>query len=86
MIYVIYIPYVLLYYVAVRVNFSRKDYTAVETEGFVEIRIILSGGTSNISITLTVTPTEHSPISAMGRLYVQINGIIIINTYVCTTL
>ena len=54
-------------YVAVRVNFSRRDYTVMETAGSVQIRIVIFGGTSNIPITLTATPSEQSPISALGK-------------------
>ena len=54
---------------AVRVYLLRRDYTVIETAGSARIVMVISGGTSNIPITFTVTPSEQSPISAMGKSY-----------------
>ena len=53
-------------YLAIRINFLWKEYSTVESVGYVEITVVLSGGVSNDSITLTVTPNEQSPVSATG--------------------
>ena len=53
-------------YLAIRINFLRKEYIAAELVGYVQIIVVLSGGVSNDSITLTVTPNEQSPVSATG--------------------
>ena len=39
----------------------------MESEGYVPVGVMLSGGTSTTPITVIVTPTEQSPISAMGK-------------------
>ena len=57
-------------YVAVKISFSQEEYTAVESVGYVRIRVISSGGRSNNPVVLTVIPAEQSPISGSGRLYV----------------
>ena len=48
-------------------NFTLGQYEVMESVGHVEIGVMLSGGTSAYSITVIVTPTEQSPISAIGE-------------------
>ena len=43
----------------------------MESAGYVAVGIMLLGGTATSSITVVVTPTEQSPVSAMGRLFVH---------------
>ena len=49
------------------VNFTLEQYVVMESEGYVPVGVMLSGGTSTTPITVIVTPTEQSPISAMGK-------------------
>ena len=65
---------IFLYCLAIRINFLSRYVSIVEPLRHVPVRIVSSGGTSNNPITIIVTPSEQSPISAMGK-YVR--------TYVC---
>lgn len=55
--------------VAIKIDFSRKVYYAVESRGYVVIEILSLGWMSTNPITLTVIPIEQSPISAAGIIY-----------------
>ena len=48
------------------VEFASAYFTGSETSRFVQVVVRITGGTSINPITVTVTPTEQSPISAMG--------------------
>ena len=48
------------------VEFTSGQFTGSESSGFIEVVVRLTGGTSNTPITVTVTPSEQSPVSAMG--------------------
>ena len=50
----------------VLVRFTSKTYFAMESMRYVEIGVMLSGGTIGTTLTVTVLPSEQSPISAMG--------------------
>ena len=54
-------------------DFALEQYNAVEADGFVEVEIILSGGTSSTPITVTIIPTVKSPISATGKYLLHAN-------------
>ena len=58
-------------YTALFLNFTLEQYVVMESEGYVPVGVMLSGGRSTTPITVIVTPTEQSPISAMGK-YVRI--------------
>ena len=47
-------------------EFTSEQFNGSESSGSVEVAVRISGGTSNIAITLTVTPYIQSPVSAMG--------------------
>ena len=56
-----------------KVEFASARFTDSESSGFVEVIVRLTGGASITPITVTVTPTEQSPVSAKGKLvYIQI--------------
>ena len=53
-------------------EFASEQFTGSESSGFIEVVVRITGGTSITPITVTVTPTEQSPVSAMGKLvYIQ---------------
>ena len=43
------------------------DYTGSESSGFLSVTLMLSGGISSNNITVTVTPSDQSPVSAEGE-------------------
>ena len=50
------------------VGFARGQFTGSESSEFIEVVVrIITGGTSTTPITVTVTPFEQSPVSAMGN-------------------
>ena len=61
-------------YTALFLNFTLEQYVVMESEGYVPVGVMLSGGRSTTPITVIVTPTEQSPISAMGK-YVHIHTV-----------
>jgi len=50
------------------VEFVSEQFTGSESSRFIEVVVRLTGGTSNTPITVIVTPSEQSPVSAMGML------------------
>jgi len=48
------------------VEFASGQFTGSESSGFIEVVVRLTGGTSNTPVTVTVTPSEQSSVSAMG--------------------
>ena len=48
------------------VGFASAQFTGSESSGFIEVVVTITGGTSNTPITVTVTPSVQSPVSAMG--------------------
>ena len=53
-------------YVVLVVEFVSGQFTGSESSGSIEVIVRITEGTSNTPITVTVTPTEQSPVSAMG--------------------
>ena len=53
-------------YVVLVVEFSSREFTGSESSGFIEVIVRITGGTSTTPITVTITPSVQSPISAMG--------------------
>ena len=49
-------------------KFASGQFTGSESSGFIEVVVRITGGTSITPITVTVTPTEQSPVSAMGKV------------------
>ena len=54
--------------VVLTVEFASGQFTGSESSGFIEVIVRITGGTSNTPITVTVTPSVQSPVSAMGML------------------
>ena len=49
------------------VEFASGQFTGSESSGFIEIIVIITGGSSSTPITVTVTPSVQSPVSASGK-------------------
>ena len=54
------------------VEFASGQFTGSESSGFIEVIVRVTGGVSSAPITVTVTPSEQSPVSAMGKFYVYV--------------
>ena len=58
----------LLYHCTVlMVQFSQNVFTGSESSGIVPVTLLLRGGTSDIDISVTVIPSDQSPLSAEGK-------------------
>ena len=51
----------------ITVRFSQPGFTGSESMGFVLVILDLTGGTSARPFSVTVTPSEQSPVSAEGN-------------------
>ena len=49
------------------VEFASGQFTGSESSGFIEVIVRVTGGVSGAPITVTVIPSEQSPVSAMGK-------------------
>ena len=49
------------------VEFASGQFTGSESSGFIEVIVRVTGGVSSAPITVTVTLSEQSPVSAMGK-------------------
>ena len=49
-------------------EFASGQFTGSESSGFIEVIVRITGGTSSTPITVTVTPSVQSPVSAIGTL------------------
>ena len=54
------------------VTFSQTIYTDSEQSGAISVTLLLEGGTSSSDISVTVVPSDQSPVSAQGKKYVCI--------------
>ena len=61
----------IIVYVVLIVEFASGQFTGSESSGFIEVVVRITSGTSNTPITVTVTPSVQSPVSAMGKLTCQ---------------
>ena len=65
--------YILLYYsslyvyVVLTVEFASGQFSGSESSEFIEVVVRITGGTFTTPITVTVTPSIQSPVSAMGK-------------------
>lgn len=57
----------IFYFAALTVQFSSPDYTNSELSGNILVTLLLEGGTSSSNITVTVVPSDQSPVSAEGK-------------------
>ena len=51
----------------VRIRFTQEQYTGLEYTGAIIVYLELIGGTSSNSFSVTITPSEQSPVSAKGN-------------------
>ena len=49
------------------VEFAKMVYSDSEASGFIPVTLLLRGGTSADDITVTVIPSDQSPVSAEGK-------------------
>ena len=56
-----------MHFVEIRVQFTKDNFTGLETTGFVVVFLELIGGTSAKPFNVTVSPLEQSPVSAKGN-------------------
>ena len=54
-------------FIVLVVEFASGQFTGSESSGFIEVIVRVTGGSSSTPITVTVTPSEQSPLSAMGK-------------------
>ena len=48
-------------------EFTSGQFIGSESSGFIEVIVRITGGTSSTPITVTVTPSVQSPVSARGK-------------------
>ena len=66
------------------VEFASGQFTGLESSGFIEVIVRVTGGVSSSPITVTVTPSEQSPVSAMGKLCICYNEGIYMSIQCCS--
>ena len=49
------------------IEFTSGQFVGSESLGFIEVVVKITGGISNAPITVTVTPSVQSSVSAMGK-------------------
>ena len=49
------------------IEFAQTVYSGSEASGFIPVTLLLRGGTSTDDITVTVLPSDQSPVSAEGE-------------------
>ena len=63
------------------VEFTSGQFSGSESSEFIEVVVRITGGTSSTPITVTVTPSVQSPVSAMGKwwllMYLAVHNILI---------
>ena len=47
-------------------EFTSGQFSGSESSGFIEVVVRITGGSSTTPITVTVTPSVQSPVSAIG--------------------
>ena len=48
-------------------EFTSGQFVGLESSGLIEVIVRITGGSSSTPITVTVTPSVQSPVSAMGK-------------------
>ena len=56
-----------LMYIVLGVEFASRQFIGSESSGFIEVIVRITGGSSITPITVTVTPSVQSPVSAIGK-------------------
>ena len=55
------------YFAVLVMQFSQSTFSASESIGKISVTLLLEGGTSDSNISVTVIPSDQSPISAEGK-------------------
>ena len=55
------------YVIVLTVEFSENQFAGLESSGRVPVTLMLRGGTSASDISVIVTPSDQSPVSAQGK-------------------
>ena len=53
--------------IVLAVEFAAGQFVGSESSGFIEVIVRITGGTSSTPITVTITPSVQSPVSASGK-------------------
>ena len=56
-----------IYFIEIEVQFEQGRFTGTEDSGFITVILQLSGGRSDSPFSVTVTPSQQSPVSAQGN-------------------
>ena len=57
----------LIVIVVLTVEFTSGQFIGSESSGFIEVIVRITGGSSSTPITVTITPSVQSPVSASGK-------------------
>ena len=57
----------LIYATVLTVQFSQNIFTGNESSAVITVTLLLVGGNSSYDISVTVTPSDQSPLSAEGK-------------------
>ena len=52
------------------ISLTSEQFAGTESSGLVEVMVMMEGGTSISPISIIVTPSEQSPVSATGKEYI----------------
>ena len=59
---------ILITMIGISVRFAQEQYTGSEAVGFMIVTLEIAGGISSNPFSVTVTPSEQSPVSAEGNI------------------
>ena len=59
---------ILITMIGISVRFAKEQYTGSEAVGFMIVTLEIAGGISSNPFSVTVTPSEQSPVSAEGNI------------------
>ena len=59
---------ILITMIGISVRFAKEQYTGSEAVGFIIVTLEIAGGISSNPFSVTVTPSEQSPVSAEGSI------------------
>ena len=64
----------MVYFIAVlTVEFSSREFAGYEYSGIISVNLVLKGGVSDEILSVTVIPSDQSPVSAQGKCSVYYN-------------
>ena len=58
---------ILVHATVLRIGFTQTAFFGLEKSGFISVTLMLSGGISTNDITVIITPSDQSPLSAKGK-------------------